>query len=209
MRDGDTDLRVRQAYERVLAPGETVFSEGEPGDALYVVQSGEIDLVRRGAGGPRLLARVGAGEFFGELAVVEGARRSARAVAVGEARVLRLDRATLEALCVGQPEVAIRLIRGLAARLLDAERRAARIDTEDVLRPLLRALLAQAEPDASRGVRIPTTLRQLAEAAGLELLEAHHALGLLFEQGILHLVEDVLVAPDAARLASAADSLEP
>ena len=204
-RDEDTSLRVRSDHQRVLAPGEIVFDEGEPGDELFVVQSGVIELTRRGPGGPRRVARFGAGEFFGEISAVEGAPRSARAAAVGSACVLRLDRATVEAMCVSQPEIALRLIRGLARRLLDAEHRLARIDADEMLRPLVRALVAAAEPDPRHGSRIPLGLRQIAQASGLGLLEAHHVLQLLFERGVLHLVEDCLVAPDLRRLSESLD----
>jgi CRP-like cAMP-binding protein len=182
-----------------------VFEEGEPGDELFVVQSGVIELTRRSAFGPRRVARFGAGEFFGEISAVEGARRTARAAAVGPACVLRLDRATVEAMCVGQPEIALRLIRGLARRLLDAEHRLARIDADEVLRPLVRALIHAAEPDPRHGTRIPLKLRELAQASGLGVLEAHHALQLLFERGALHLVDECLVAPDLRRLSEPLD----
>jgi CRP-like cAMP-binding protein len=198
--DGDTALRVRSAHQRLLAPGEVVFEQGEPGDELFVVQSGEVELTRRGPGGPRRVARLGAGEFFGETSAVEGSLRTTRAAAVGPACVLRLDRETVEAMCVSQPEIAIRLIRGLVRRLLDAERRLAQLDAEEVLRPLVRALLDAAEPDPRHGARIPLTLRGLAQASGLGMLETHHALQLFFERGLLHLVDDRLVAPDLARL---------
>ena len=198
--ESETSVRVTSAHQRVLAPGEVVFEQGEAGDELFVVHAGEIELTRRAPGGPRRVARYGPGEFFGELSAVQGARRTARAAAVGAATVLRLDRETLEAMCVSQPEIALRLIRGMAARLLDAERRLARIDADEVLRPLVQALVRAAEPDAQHGSRIPLTLRGLAESAGLGMLEAHHALQLLFERGALSLVDACLVAPDLARL---------
>jgi len=205
-RDEDTDLRVRHPHQQPLAPGEVVFEEGEPGDELFVVQSGVIELTRQGALGPRRVARFGAGEFFGEISAVEGSRRTARAAAVGPACVLRLDRATVEAMCVDQPEIALRLIRGLARRLLEAEHRLARVDAGEVLRPLVRALVHAAEPDPRHGSRIPLGLRQLAQASGLGMLEAHHALQLFFERGALYLVDDCLVVPDLRRLSEPLDS---
>jgi CRP/FNR family transcriptional regulator len=169
-----------------------------------VVRSGTIELTRRGLGGTRRVARFAAGDFFGEISVVEGSPRTARAVAVGPASVLCLDRATLEAMCVGEPEIALRLIRGLARRLLDAEHRLAALDAGEVLRPVVQTLLGAAQPDPEHGSRIPLTLREIARASGLELLETYHALQRLFEQGVLHLVGDALVAPDLERLARGA-----
>lgn len=170
-----------------------------------MVQSGAIELTRRGPRGPRLLARFVAGDFFGEVSALEGARRTARAVAVGATSVLCLDRATLEAMCASQPEIALRLIRGLAQRLLDAEQRLAQADAEALLRPLVRALRGAARPDPRHGSRIPLTLRELAQASGLSLIEAHQALAHLFEQGALQLVDECLVAADLGRLSGPAE----
>lgn len=204
----DRSVRATSVHQRVLAPGEVVFEQGEPGDELFVVHSGEVELTRRTPGGLRRVARYGPGEFFGELSALEGSRRTARAAAVGPASVLRLDRETLEAMCVGQPEIALRLIRGMAGRLLEAERRLARVDAAEALRPVVHALVRAAEPDPRHGVRIPLTLRRVAEFAGLGIGEAHHALQLLFERGVLHLVDDCLVAPDLARLSESAAAFD-
>jgi CRP-like cAMP-binding protein len=200
-REEDTDLRVRSAHQRWLAPGEVVFEEGEPGDELFVVQSGTIELTRLGPAGARRVARFGAGDFFGEVSALAGAPRTARATALGPACVLRLDRATLESMCANEPEIALRLIRALSRRLLDAEQRLARSDADELLRPVVRALLQAAEPDPRHGARIPLALRELARASGLGLFETHRALQHLFERGALHLVDECLVAPDPRRLA--------
>jgi CRP-like cAMP-binding protein len=155
------------------------------------------------------VARFGAGDFFGEISALEGARRSARAVALGPACVLRLDRVTLEAMCVGEPEIALRLIRGLAQRLLDAEHRLAQVDADEVLRPFVRTLLAAAQPDPRHGSRIPLRLREIAQAAGLTMREAHQALQLLFEQGLLQLLDESLVVPDLGLLSRPLEAPSP
>ena len=189
--------------------GETVFDEGDPGDHLYVIQSGEIELDREGPHGHRVVAHLGAGDFFGELSVVAGNRRTTRAVAVGCTRVLALDRETLEAMCLAQPEIAIRMIRILVARLVEAERRLAAHGVDDLVRPVVRSLLRDAQRDASgSGFRIPTTLRRIAEQAGLSMLEAHRALHQLFEGKLLQLTDDCLIAPDLEALSGCLEPAE-
>jgi CRP-like cAMP-binding protein len=207
-RNEDTAIRVRSTYELILAPGDTVFDEGDPGDHLYVIQSGEVELAREGAAGRRVVARLGPGDFFGELSVVAGQRRSARAVAVKQTRVLQLDRDTLEAMCLAQPEIAIRMIRILVSRLVEAERRLAMLGVDDLLRPVVRALVRAAEPagENARSVfHVPGTLRSLSEQAGLSMLEAHRALHQLFDRKLLHLADDRLEVPDLEALAGCLD----
>ncbi len=202
----DTAFRVRSTYERTLAPGETVFEEGDAGEDLYVIQSGEIEITRERIGGHRAVARLGPGDFFGEISVVAGQRRSARAVAVKPTRVLEFDRLTLEAMCVGQPEIALRMIRILVARLVEAERRLAALGVDDLLRPLVRTLVRDAEPvGEGQGFRVTTTLRRIAETAGLSMLEAHRALEQLLDRQICSLVDDVLIVPDLEALSASLD----
>ena len=206
---GDATGSIRTGYQRRVAAGEVIFDEGDPGDRLFVIQSGEIELAREGPGGHRVVARLGAGDFFGELGVVLGERCAARAVAVKSSTLLELDRETLEAMCLAQPEIAIRMIRVLVSRLIEAERRLAALGVDDLLRPTVRALVRRAEPADGEGMRIPLTLRGLAEEAGLSLLEAHRALHQLFDRKLVHLVDETLLAPDLEALSACLDAPDP
>ena len=206
-REGETTaIRIRSAYQRDLEPGDTVFDEGDPGDKLYVIQSGEIELAREGVAAPRVVARLGPGDFFGELGVVLGKPCTTRAVAVRRTRLLELDRDTLEAMCLEQPVIAIRLLRVVVSRLIEAERRLAALGVDDLLRPVVRGLVRRAEPDPEHGIRIPTTLRRLAEDAGLSMFEAHRALTQLLERKLVRLVDDCLYTPDLDSLSSCLDA---
>jgi CRP/FNR family cyclic AMP-dependent transcriptional regulator len=202
----NTQILVRKTYERSFEDGETIFDEGDLGEVLFVIQSGEVELTRRGATGPRMVARLGPGEFFGEMSVVIGEERSARAMAVGTTRLLELDGETLEGMCIERPEVAIRIIRRLTTRLIDSERRLAMLGIDDLLRPVVRSLVRDAQPDPEYGIRIPTTLRKLAGDAGIGLFEAHRALHQLLDQKLVRLVDDRLVARDVESLSSCLDS---
>jgi CRP-like cAMP-binding protein len=203
----DTQLRVRRAFERSFEAGETVFDEGDPGGVLYVIQSGMVELVRSGPDGPRLVARLAPGEFFGEMGVLLGRPRSVRAVAASASRLIELDPATFEEMCVAQPEIAIRVIQRLAARVIDLEQRLAALGVDDLLRPVVRVLVRRADHEAGAG-RLATTLRKLAGEAGLSLLEAHRALSQLMERRLVRLVDDVLVIPDLEALSGCLDGAD-
>ena len=204
----NTQLRVRSTYERSFGVGDIVFDEGEDGDVLFVIQSGEIELSRSGEGGQRGVGRLGPGAFFGEMSVVLGEKRTTRATAVSETRLLELDSETLEAMCIERPEIAIRIIRKLTKRLIEAEQRLAALGVDDLLRPIVRSLVRGAVADAAKGVRIETTLRALAGDSGLSMLEAHRAIHQLLDSKVLRIADDVLIAKDIDSLSACLEAAD-
>lgn len=194
-------VRARQFYQRSLAPGETVFDAGEPGDHLYVIQAGEVEMVRENELKERVVARLGPGDFFGEIGAVMGERRNSRAVAVNTTRLIALDRETLEAMCLDEPVIAIRMIRVLVARLIEAERRLAALGVDDLMQPVVSSLLRHGVPAENGGLLVEARLAELAESAGLSMLEAHRALHQLFDHKLVELEDDVLHIPDNEALA--------
>ncbi len=202
-RDGTT--AVRSLYQRPVEAGETIFDEGDNGDRFFVIQSGAVEMTREVRGGHRVVARLGAGDFFGELGVVLGRPRAGRAVAVRKTTLLELDGSTLEDMCRAEPEIAMRMIRVLVSRLIDAEHRLAALGADDLLRPVVRALTRRAEPSDQQGMRVPLTLRGLAEESGLSLVEAHRALHQLLDRKLVHLIDDTLFTPDLEALSACLD----
>jgi len=200
-----TSIKVRRYYQRSLSPGEVVFDEGDPSDQLYVIQAGEVELVRETASKQRVVARLGAGDFFGELGLVAGERRSSRAVAVNTTRLIALDRETLEVMCLEQPVIAIRMIRVLVSRLVEAERRLAALGVDDLMRPVVRSLLRLGVAENGSGMRIDAKLRAIASAAGLSMLEVHRALHQLLDRKLATLEDDVLRIPDCEALSGFLD----
>lgn len=186
---------VLATCERTLAAGERLFEAGDAGRSVFVVRSGEIELVRRGPGGSCVVARVGPGEPFAEQAVTLGGRRATSATALTDARLLELDAETFDAMCRTRPEIALRWIGALAARLDELEEVVAARAVDDVGSTLVQALLRLAQP-GDDGARIPGTLRSIAEEAELSLLETYRALHPLLERRLVRLVDDVLQAPD-------------
>jgi CRP-like cAMP-binding protein len=193
-----------EAFERRVAAGATVFEEGDAGRTLFVIQSGQVELTRRNGDAGRLVARLGPGEFFGEMSVLLGQPRSVRAVAVSDAQLLEIDGSLFEAMCVEQPEVAIRVIQRLAARVIDLEQRLTALGVDDLLRPVVRVLLRRAEPEDG-GHRVPLRLGELASEAGLSMLEAHRALGQLFDRKLVRLTDEVLRVADLEALSASLD----
>jgi CRP/FNR family transcriptional regulator, cyclic AMP receptor protein len=109
---------ARETDELAFAPRETIVEEGMLGETLFVVLSGRAIVVRKG----RTLGEVLPGDFFGELSALDGGPRTASVVADTPVRVLRLFRHTLYDLLSEQPQLAVRLLTGIARRIRDVER---------------------------------------------------------------------------------------
>jgi hypothetical protein len=102
--------------------GAFVFREGDAGDDMFIIESGQVDIVRK-ARGDEPIATLGPGDFFGEMAMLEDQPRFAGAVARSPVRVLRIDRANFADILRQNVEIAVRIMRKLAARIRRAEQR--------------------------------------------------------------------------------------
>lgn len=103
---------------RTFRPGEVIFSAGDPGDGFYVIESGRVQIIASfGGSEPRVLATIVAGDFFGEMAVLDDAPRSATAKAEIETRATFLARTELLDLLERQPRLALNLIREFSNRI--------------------------------------------------------------------------------------------
>jgi uncharacterized membrane protein len=113
--DADDRATLAQVIDvRRLAAGDTLFKVGEPGESLYVVRSGEVELFIRDTAGQRIpLAIVGTGEVFGELALLDHSPRTATAIAMSESTLLELDRGDLLLLFQRSPAAALRLLAAM------------------------------------------------------------------------------------------------
>ena len=96
-----------------LAPGEVVFAEGDKGEHMYVVRSGEIEIERNG----QVIETLSGGGIFGEMALIDGSPRSATARAKTDAEVAPISEKSFLFLVHETPFFAIAVMRTLAERL--------------------------------------------------------------------------------------------
>lgn len=97
--------------------GETIIKQGESGDCMYVVQSGQVEVVQDVNGGEQRLAVLETGDFFGEMALFEREVRSATVRALVDARVLKIDKKTLLRRIKEDPLLAVNLLQTMSGRI--------------------------------------------------------------------------------------------
>jgi CRP/FNR family transcriptional regulator, cyclic AMP receptor protein len=112
--DDDRGQLAQVVDLRVLPAGETLFQAGEPGESLFVVSSGEVELSIRDTAGQKIVLTIaGDGEIFGELALLDRGARTASAVALVDTELLELDREDLLLLFEKTPLAAVHLLAAM------------------------------------------------------------------------------------------------
>lgn len=114
--DEDDRLALAKVIDELkVSEGQTLFQAGDPGDSLFIVQSGEIELFIKDTAGQKIvLATPSEGDMFGELAMLDSGPRTATAVALKESDVLVLDRDDLVLLFQRKPESALHMLAALS-----------------------------------------------------------------------------------------------
>ncbi|HEX4423701.1 MAG TPA: Crp/Fnr family transcriptional regulator [Kofleriaceae bacterium] len=173
---GDALDRLAREYPA----GTVLFEEGQPGDDMYIIVTGEIELRRQVGDAERTLAVLPAGEFFGEMAILNGRPRSATAVTRTAARLFVIDGTTFEAMLRARPEIALRIIRSLAFRLDAANHHVELLLLPSADHRVVQCLRRMAEEQIQRAgvalaqgtaILVPASAGDIAQRVGLPLAE--------------------------------------
>jgi CRP/FNR family transcriptional regulator, cyclic AMP receptor protein len=187
---------MSNVHTREFAKGTVLFRQGEKGRELYVIQSGQVEVVRRIGSTATVLANLGSGEFVGEMAIITHSPRSATATVVQDAQMVVLDARTFAQMVHENREVAVRFIRQLAQRLDEADRRIEALLHRD---PTARVghwlMLESIAADGTKGSegssvdldtqRVDGSTDPLAKCLGLTTEEVVVALASLEEAGVI------------------------
>ncbi len=117
--DGSERAALAEQLTLVRFPaGAMILQIGEPGDALFVIRSGEVEVFFKNDTGERIVLEVaGRGDFFGELSLLDGGSRSASVIATQDTETLRLDRDQLREFLQRHPEASMDLLAAMGRRL--------------------------------------------------------------------------------------------
>ena len=205
--DDDAAAALRMSMvEQKLAKGDVLFMEGEPGDKLYVIESGRIKLGHAAPDGREsIIAVLGEGEMLGELSLFDPGPRTATAVAVTPSKLLSMGHEALLPWLVGRPDLAVSLLAALARRLRRTNEALADLVFSDVPGRVAKALLdlgTKFGEDTTDGrvVRHELTQEELAQLVGASRETVNKALADFSQRGWIRIEQRSVTLLDVERL---------
>jgi CRP/FNR family transcriptional regulator/CRP/FNR family cyclic AMP-dependent transcriptional regulator len=185
---------------------EVIFHQGDPGDALHVITEGSVKIVLPSTEGDEaIIATLQPGDFFGELALLDGQPRSATAVAVEAAETLSLPRDTFRELLGRHPELRDSLFFALSSLLRRLTKHVEELHFLDLpgrLAARLSRLAREARPDVSGAVELdwPYTQSDLAAMIGGTRQSVNRLLADLIDEGLVRIEHERLLIADVSAL---------
>jgi len=179
---------ARVAMQRRFESGEVVFKEGDEGSTCYIVRSGRARAIREHPDGRSItLAHFKPGDIFGEMAMLDGERRSATVETTEGTEVIALLSTDMHRLLREYPDISIKLIAALGQRLRETNERLARQSFQTVQSRVAAALsqLVTAAREAEGDVVVTATQAELAQLAGSSRESASRFLAVLERAGII------------------------
>lgn len=176
------DLSVFNRFAMTKRAGEIIFCEFEPGDAFYLIQSGKVKIVKIVGELEKTLDILNPGEFFGEMALLEEAPRSATIIALTDVKLLEFNRANFEVLMQGQPQIVLNLLKLFAKRIYDQKRRFMVLTLDDLQARVADVFLMLDEngprptDPADNSRTFPNSVEDIAHWAGLSVAKAGEVL---------------------------------
>jgi CRP-like cAMP-binding protein len=195
------DLAGFGRFARTYQPGEIVFAEYEPGDSFYLIQAGRVRITKIVGDIEKNIDILSAPEIFGEMAILEGAPRSATAIALETVKVLEFNRANFEILMIGNPQIALRLLKVFTKRIYDQKRRFMILTLDDPQAKIADVFLMLDETQGSTNPgevsgdrrEFKVTVDDVAHWAGMNPAEVQTLLGHFVKQRRIELFIDHIV----------------
>jgi CRP-like cAMP-binding protein len=192
------DLAAFGRFARTFQPGEMIFSEFEPGDTFYLIQSGRVELVKIIGDIEKTLDILQPSEMFGEMAILENSPRSATAIALDLVKVLEFNAQNFEILMLGNPQIALKLLRMFTKRIYDSKRRFMILTLDEPQAKIADVFLmldeTQANIDRTTERReFKTTVDDVAHWGGMSITQTREVLSHFVTQRRMEMYPDRIV----------------
>ena len=198
-----TDLQrvVDVARDRAYPKNSVILFEDDPGDALYVVATGQVKVVLIGEDGREVILSVmGPGEFFGEMSLLDDEPRSAHVIAMEDSSLVVLRREDFEGILSQTPGIALALLREMSRRLRRADEKVGSLVLLDVQGRVSRLLLDMASEEGGERITRRLTHHTIAQMIGSSRETVSRTMRDLVDKGLIAVQRRDIVIRDRAAL---------
>ena len=193
------------ARERSYPRNSVILFEDDPGDALYVVVTGQVKVVLIGEDGREvILAVLGPGDFFGEMSLIDDEPRSAHVIAMEDSNLLVLRREDFQAALQEYPRIALGLLTALSRRLRRADDKIGSLVLLDVLGRVSRLLLEFADDEDGTQITRKVTHHTIAQMVGSSRETVSRTMRELTDRGLIAVSRRTIQIKDRQALEAAA-----
>jgi CRP/FNR family cyclic AMP-dependent transcriptional regulator len=190
------EQRLFARFGKEVPKGTVLFRENEPGQEMYIIQSGKVRISKKVREIEKTLTILEKGDFFGEMSILNNKPRSATAEVVEDAKLLVIDPQTFETMVRNNAEIALRIIKNLSARLQEADNQIENLLLRDNTSRLVNTLAKIASETGERtaqGIRIRFRPEELAGIAGIPFNQVEEITKKLVNSRILRIEQGQLV----------------
>lgn len=188
--------------EREYPKNSVILFEDDPGDALYIVSTGQVKVVLIGEDGREVILSVlGDGDFFGEMSLIDDEPRSAHVIAMKDSQLLVLRRDDFQSRLQETPTIALKLLKVLVQRLRRADEKIGGLVLLDVNGRVAQLLLDLAEESGGPRITRRLTHHTIAQMIGSSRETVSRAMRELVERGTIEVSrrEITIRQPEALR----------
>lgn len=172
--------------EREYPRNSVILFEDDPGDALYIVSTGQVKVVLIGEDGREVILSVlGEGDFFGEMSLIDDEPRSAHVIAMKDSNLLVLRRDDFQTQLEKNPSIALKLLKVMVQRLRRADEKIGGLVLLDVNGRVAQLLLDLAEESGGPKITRKLTHHTIAQMIGSSRETVSRAMRELVEQGCI------------------------
>ena len=193
------------AREKAYPKNSVILFEDDPGDALFVVASGQVKVVLIGEDGREVILSVlGEGQFFGEMSLIDDEPRSAHVIAMEDSNLVVLRREDFESILLQTPLIAVALLKELTRRLRQADEKVGSLVLLDVHGRVARLMLEMADEEGGERITRRLTHHTIAQMIGSSRETVSRTMRDLVDKGHIAVSRKDIVIRDRQALEQAA-----
>jgi CRP/FNR family transcriptional regulator len=194
-----TEDEIISQYGKKYATGDYIFKEGDVGEVMFIIHRGKVNITKRTDEGEKILVTLAAGDFFGEMAIIDKAPRSASAIAAEETICIVLDEELFEQQMQRNAKIVKKILKNMSARLRAMNEQLQNLTTKDYNMRVVNTLLIHVHKN---GENSSIGMQLMIQQTGMEehKEKLNEILGAMAKARVITLSGDSIVVSSSANI---------